>query len=190
MEPSECLIRFTVGDTRASIHPLTCASEIIGGLFFVEHTPLESIRAKEVYPSVAKLMGLSCCAATRRVQRLSLLCWECMREKDLVCQYIGRPLQCSPDACRLIGYLTVYAYLRVPFFEIIKNNIWLSAPPFDFSGQTDCGITSDSVRRTVCPKCGLTTSGELLNFCSSCGHPLCGIQLTGNPPFFSKKQPL
>ena len=186
----ERLIRSIMRDVRACIYPLACASEIAGNLFFTCHMPLEDIRAKQVYPLVSEQMGLSLSAASRRVQRLAHRCWNCMVERDLVFAYIGRELERCPNACRLVGYLSFYAYLFVPYYVAIENEpSLLFAPDMElpqFSGNRPCGYGAardwplpvsrmplfEGAAFPACPCCGGTLEGKCQNFCGSCGQRL------------------
>ena len=66
-----------------------------------------------------------------------------MVERDLVFAYIGRELERCPNACRLVGYLSFYAYLFVPYYVAIENEpSLLFAPDMElpqFSGNRPCG---------------------------------------------------
>ncbi len=200
MANPELLIRSIIGDARSSIRPLDCAAEIISDLFFVRHIPLEDIHAKQVYPFVAERLNLSTCAASRRVQRLAHICWDSMREKGLVLTYIGQPLKYCPDACRLVGYLVVYAHLQTPYFVAIeKDTSLLFYPSFDSplypsGGQISGGprengamyVTQvavlEKVCYPVCPGCGLTLEHGRQNYCGHCGKPLDWSIFPGSAP--------
>lgn len=174
MASPELLIRSILGDVRSSIRPLACAGEIIGELFFLRHIPLEDIRAQRVYLSVARRAGLSPAAASRRLQRLSRLCWDRMCEQDLVLPYIGQSLPRCPDACRLTGYLVVYAHLRVPYFTAIEQDPSLLFAPFlrspPYLPPRPGPPPGREGRRTLCPACGLPAARQ--NFCGHCGQRL------------------
>lgn len=190
MTNPERLIRSIVGDIRPNIYPFACASEITGCLFFTCHIPLEDIHAKQVYPLVAERLGLSSCAASRRIQRLARICWDCMLDKGLVLPYIGRIPESCPNSCRLAGYLSFYAYLRIPYFEAIdREPSLLFAPSIDLPRPSE---ENSSVRRLscdralpvsrvmlfdkdsfpICPGCGCTLEREYQCFCDRCGQHL------------------
>lgn len=203
MTDIECLIRSIAGGIRPNMAPLICTAEIVGDLFFARHIPLEDIRAKQVYPLVSQRMGLSLCAASRRIQRLAHICWDCMREKDLILPYIGRMLGRCPDACRLAGYLAFYVCLRIPYFEAIaRDPSLLFTPHMNFpqgasrecsDRRPPCGQPFSGSRALhfgrdaapicpICPNCGQTLEPEYQNYCSRCGRQFDWFDVSGALP--------
>lgn len=205
MANPELLIRSIIGDARSCIRPLDCAAEIIGSLFFARHIPLEDIHAKQVYPFVAERLGLTTCAASRRVQRLAHICWDNMREKDLILPYIGQSLKYCPDACRLVGYLVVYAHLQMPFFAAIEKDPSLlfypsyDSPLYPSGSPASCVPRENRALRVtvlervccpVCPGCGLTLEHGRQNYCGHCGQALDWAGFSGAAPAMAGESPV
>lgn len=181
----ERLIRSIIGNTGSSIYPLACAAEIVGREFFDSHTPLEDVKPGQVYTQVSKELGISFDAASKRIQRMAGVCWECMLERNLVELYIGRTMRDCPSACRLAGYLAFYACCDMPYYVALekdprilfdsdanpaivsKKDFFLTAPVFDwppFPICSDCRPYLEQLRPNFCCYCGSRLNGyKLIN---------------------------
>lgn len=121
MNRTEVVIRSLVGATRRSIRPLSCAVDLIAGLLFMQGVPMDEIRVtKQVYPQVAKRLGIRVGAASRRVARLTSFCWD-RGERARLEQIVGRCLRTCPPPRDMLVYLAVYTYLGRSFLDAVRE---------------------------------------------------------------------
>lgn len=130
MTNAERILRAILGPVRADLRPLILAVEITGSLLFVQHLSMDDIQfTKLVYPAVAHWTGSNPSAASRRVERLSHLCWSTLVEQELVSFYLGRELKRAPSPGSMMIYLAVYAQFNAPFFSVIERDPSLLPAP-------------------------------------------------------------
>ena len=190
MPNSEILLRTILGPVRPRLRPLALAIDIAGELLFTQHISMDDIQAKSIYQDVARQFPCKQSAASRRIERLSHLCWDALKSKGLVPFYLGSGVIHPPEPLALIIYLAVYARLEVPFSTAIDRN-----PHFLFQSPSDINSisghsapsrdyplpvsqilafrdSSGTLYFPACPGCGITLEREYQNFCDRCGQRL------------------
>ena len=192
MPNSEILLRTIPGPVRPSIRPLALAVDIAGDLLFSQHISMDDIQAKSIYQDVALRLPCTLGAASRRVERLSHLCWDALESQHLVSFYLGRGVIRPPEPRSLIIYLAVYARLELPFSTVIEQNPhFLFQSPQDMNPPTsllapiiprrDCPLSVSQIMAfqtpgsgcfPICPRCSITLEREYQNFCDRCGQRL------------------
>ena len=128
MTKTEAVIRSILGAVRADIRPLACAVDIAVDLMFIRGIPMDDIYVTDdIYPEAAenfnKMSGASYSAKTvsRRIERLSNLCWDTVVSRGLVTEYIGAPIRDIHAPRDMIFYLAFYVYFDAPFFAVIRQ---------------------------------------------------------------------
>lgn len=129
MTKTESVIRSILGAVGMDIRPLACAVDIAADLMFVQGIAMDDIHVTDdIYPEVAKLVKNrygrtpSTQAVTRQIERLGNKCWDALVSRDLVRNYLGKPLNDIRAPRDIIIYLAYYVHLDTPFFIAIENN--------------------------------------------------------------------
>ena len=122
MTKTEAVIRSILGAVRADIRPLACAVDIAVDLMFIRGIPMDDIYV-EAAKNFNKMSVASYSAKTvsRRIERLSNLCWDTVVSRGLVTEYIGAPIRDIHAPRDMIFYLAFYVYFDAPFFAVIRQ---------------------------------------------------------------------
>lgn len=92
MTKEESMVRsiMTMDKTgRSDIRILVYAVERAGQLLFEENIPMEEISIiKDVYEAVGNQLGKKSRTASRQIERLSIMCWDCM-DREQRRKYLG-----------------------------------------------------------------------------------------------------
>ena len=181
MQKPELLLYSILGPIRSDVRPLACAIEITEQLLFVQHLPMENIKAMaHIYSRVAERLQKQTATVAKAIERLTPLCWDALVLNNLLPTYIGDPSMQMPPPRMLVIYLAVYAHFELPFAVAVKKypDVFL-LPEADISFA---GIdVAKAIRRAqamlvisdmpICPECG-----EELNqsqaYCHNCGQHL------------------
>lgn len=183
----DLLLHRIVGSVRSNLRPMALAIRVTEDLLFVQHIPMDDIFVtKCVYPNVARSIDRKPDSVSRRIERLTHLCWDAMQEQNLVVFYLGRDLKQTPTPGALMVYLAVYTHVQMPFFTFIEQD-----PDFLFQSQQAAHTSTKSntlfqdlllrdqpldvvpvADRLICPKCSHSLGQKGQNFCSNCGQRL------------------
>ena len=118
----ESLLYSILGPIRSDIRPLVYAVEITEQLLFVQHLPMEDIKAiAHIYSRVAERLEKQTAAVAKAIERLTPLCWDALVLNNLLATYIGDPSMQMPPPRMLIIYLAVYAHFEIPFALAVKK---------------------------------------------------------------------
>lgn len=128
MANTAVVLRSIFGAVRTDIRPLIYAVDVVIDLIFSQGTAMDDIFVtNEVYPEVAALLSsqsgirVSASTASRRVERLANKCWDTLKGRELVRDYIGAPLKDISAPRDMLFYLAFYVHLDVPFFTAIER---------------------------------------------------------------------
>ena len=123
---TEALVRSIIGPVRSDIRPLVLSIDLIAELVFNKNETIDTIRiTKDVYPTVAKQLGKSPSAVSRKVERLARLCWE-RGDHDAIARIIGKTVYDISSPRDMLFYLAYYSYLGIPFYKVIEQSAHLS----------------------------------------------------------------
>ena len=195
MTNADVLLRSILGPIRADLRPLSYAIDIAEDLLFIQRVSMDDLKVAQIYPKVADRICSNPSAVARRIERLTHICWDSLKQQDLVCHYLGRVPQYPPDPCMLIIFLAVYSHLRLPFFKVIEQaphllfpdyfpgthlalsdeavmNALLRARPLPVSQMMVFSSPSGKNSFPVCPNCLITMEREYQNYCDRCGQRL------------------
>lgn len=197
MNNAEILLRAILGPVRSDLRPLAFAVEITDDILFSQHISMNDfLVTKQVYPEVAKLTHSTPNSTSRRIERLAHLCWDSLRQQDLVAYYLGRVPSYPPDPCTLIVFLAVYSHLNIPFFDAIEQYPFLLISPTPYPQpppDLPHGMIADALLRDqplsvsqkiifssstgitsfpLCPHCRISLEREFQSFCDRCGQRL------------------
>ena len=119
MTNPEILIRSLIGPVRSDIRTTAYAVNITATFLFAYQIPMDHILVtKDIYPEVAKKLGKSECAVSRKIQRIANLCWDA-GDSELLRQIIGKQLHTAPSPRDMLVYLAFYSYLDMSFYDAI-----------------------------------------------------------------------
>ena len=128
MARTEAVIRSIFGAVRTDIRPLVYAGGIAIELMFVRGLSMNDIYVtNDIYTDVARRLTKKSGAhpspktVSRRIDRLANKCRDTLVARDLVTQYLGRPLKDIHAPRDIIFYLAFYSHLGVPFFVAIDH---------------------------------------------------------------------
>ena len=128
MAKTAAVIRSIFGAVRMDLRPLVYAVDIAIDLLFVQNIPMDDIHVtRDIYPQVARRMETpsgkrpSYKTVSRRLERLSNLCWKSLAARGLIEEYLGAPLKSIRAPRDMIFYLAFYVYLDTPFFVAIQR---------------------------------------------------------------------
>jgi len=120
MNLAERLLRKLLGPTRRDLRPMTYALLSAERVLFLRGVSLNDFQInKHVYPDVCRELGRTRTAVARSVERIAGDCWAAMQARDLVLDYIGRPLDARPEPWQMVVYLTCYLHYGLPYFDVI-----------------------------------------------------------------------
>ena len=169
MAKTAAVIRSIFGAVRMDLRPLVYAVDIAIDLLFVQNIPMDDIHVtRDIYPQVARRMETpsgkrpSCKTVSRRLERLSNLCWKSLAARGLIEEYLGAPLKAirAPRAvsythlcrshlkCRPSNILEKYCYASCePHFSIFSGGINSNRSPIpQFNTVQSLARTSISKR--------------------------------------------
>ena len=181
MQKPELLLYSILGPVRSDVRPLACAIEITEQLLFVQHVPIENIKAiSHIYSQVAERLKKRTATVTKAIERLTPLCWDALVLNNLLLTYIGDPSTQVPPPRMLVIYLAVYVHFELPFAVAAKKYPDILFP-LDASTHVASIDVVEALRRAqampitsdvpICPECG----GELSQaqaYCHNCGQHL------------------
>ncbi len=188
MQKPELLLYSILGPVRSDIRPLACAIEITEQLLFVQHLPMENIKAiAHIYSRVAKRLEKRTATVAKAIERLTPLCWDALVLNNLLPTYIGDPFMQMPPPRMLVIYFAVYAHFELPFAVAAKKYPDILFPLDSSACVADIDVM-EAIRRAqampvisdvpICPECG-----EGLNqaqaYCHNCGQHLDWSQYKG-----------
>lgn len=117
MTKTEAIIRSILGPIGTDIRPLACAVDITAELIFKKKIPIDEVRVtKDIYPIVAKQLGKSASSISKKIERLSNLCWDA-GDVEVLQKIIGKRLYDIRAPRDMLFYLAYYTYLDMSFFE-------------------------------------------------------------------------
>ncbi len=181
MQKPELLLYSILGPIRSDVRPLACAIEITEQLLFVQHVPIENIKAiSHIYSRVAERLQKQTATVAKAIERLTPLCWDALVLNNLLPTYIGDPSTQMPPPRMLVIYFAVYAHFELPFAVAVKQYPDILFP-LDASAHVAGIDVAKAIRRAqampvisdvpICPECG----GELNQaqaYCHNCGQHL------------------
>jgi len=125
MNLAERLLRELLGPTRRDLRPMACAMLAAERVLFLRGVSLDEFQiSKHVYPDVCRELGRARAAVARSVERTAGDCWDALRSRDLVLDYIGRPLEVKPEPWQMLVYLTCYLHYSLPYFDVVTFLRW------------------------------------------------------------------
>ena len=181
MQKPELLLYSILGPIRSDVRPLACAIEITEQLLFVQHVPIENIKAMaHIYSRVAERLQKRTATVAKAIERLTPLCWDALILNNLLPTYIGDPSTQVPPPRMLVIYFAVYAHFELPFAVAAKKYPDVLFP-LDASACVADVDVMEAIHRAqampvisnmpICPECG-----EGLNqaqaYCHNCGQCL------------------
>ena len=97
--------------------------KVASGNFNVQIAHKDSDEIDQLAENFNKMSGASYSAKTvsRRIERLSNLCWDTVVSRGLVTEYIGAPIRDIHAPRDMIFYLAFYVYFDAPFFAVIRQ---------------------------------------------------------------------
>lgn len=125
MNLAERLLRELLGPTRRDLRPMACAMLSAERVLFLRGVSLDDFQVnKHVYPDVCRELGRTRAAVARSVERVAGDCWDALLSRDLVLDYIGRPLEAKPEPWQMLVYLTCYLHYSLPYFDVVTFLHW------------------------------------------------------------------
>lgn len=128
MANTAAVLRFIFGAVRTDIRPLIYAVDVVIDLIFTQGIAMDDIFVtNDVYPEVAAILSrqsgvrVSADTVSRRIERLANNCWDALKERELVQDYIGAPLKDISAPRDMLFYLAFYVHLGVPFFTAVEQ---------------------------------------------------------------------
>lgn len=128
MTKTERVIRSIFGITQMNLQPLIVAVDVAIELVFDQKVAVDDIPVtKLLYPEVSKCLhqktGICRKSDTvaRRVERLANFCWDALKQRGLVEEYLGAPIRDIRAPRDMVFYLAFYVHLDMPYFVAIRR---------------------------------------------------------------------
>ena len=186
MQKPELLLYSILGPIRSDVRPLACAIEITEQLLFVQHLPMENIKAMaHIYSRVAERLQKQTATVAKAIERLTPLCWDALVLNNLLPTYIGDTSMQMPPPRTLIIYFAVYVHFKMPFslaVELYPNILFPSTSSTYFPTSLS---NVDVMRRTqplsvinsehsvpICPNCANKLIRTFQHYCDNCSQCL------------------